>query len=368
MSSDVAARPRIYLNGKFYASPINGVCRVSDRLIRELDLLAEEGAAPSAWDMRLLVPERTNWAPEFRHIVKMPQKRGHTQFWEQALLPFAARDGLLVCLANLAPGLHRRKITMVHDVQFLISPRSYPLKLRLGYRVLIPIGSRTSRLVLTVSHYARESLKTFGYARAERIRVAHNAAEHLQQVPPGEDVLERLNVQPRAYCLVFGSVAAYKNVDVVFAAFGMQALAGLKLVVIGPDAAQLRAGGLVPAGDAVFAGGVDDATLRALYENALCLLFPSLTEGFGLPPLEAMTCGCPVIAAPAGAMPEICRDAVLYADPPDPGSWATEIARLAADPLLREAKIRAGLARAADFSWRKSALHLVDAISDVLKR
>src|SRR4051794_2916567 len=105
-------RPRIYLNGKFYGGAVNGVHRVADRLVRQLDALAEAGAAPSGWDMRLLVPTKKNWSPEFRHIRKVSHPLGHTQLWEQALLPFIASDGVLVCLANLSPWLHRRKLTM----------------------------------------------------------------------------------------------------------------------------------------------------------------------------------------------------------------------------------------------------------------
>ncbi|MFV3464677.1 hypothetical protein ACNJFH_21225, partial [Mycobacterium tuberculosis] len=84
-------RPRLFLNGKFYAGGTNGVHRVADRLLRELDALAVAGEAPARWDMRLLLPRQANWAPRFATIVPMPQWRGHTQLWEQAVLPFAAR-------------------------------------------------------------------------------------------------------------------------------------------------------------------------------------------------------------------------------------------------------------------------------------
>ena len=358
---------RVYFNGKFYSGPINGVHRVADRLLTQLDAMAGEGAAPAGWDMRLLVPAADNWAPEFAHIRKVAQPRGHTQLWEQAVLPFVARGGVLVSLANFAPSLHRRKVTMVHDAQFLISPQSYTRRRRLGYRLLIPIGARTSRTVLTVSHFARDSLESFGFAKRERIAVVHNAAEHIREVVADAAIIDRLALREGRYCVVFGSIATYKNVQVVFDAFARAELAGLQLVVIGPDAQTLRRRGLTPPQDAVFTGGVDDRALRALYESALCLLFPSRTEGFGLPPLEAMTCGCPVIAAPAGAVPEVCRDAVLYADTSDPQSWAAAMLRLTSEPALREAKIAAGLARAADFSWRRSAERVAEAITAALR-
>ena len=137
--------------------------------------------------------------------------------------------------------------------------------------------------------------------------VLHNGADHIREVAPDQAVLARLGLAPRSYALMFGSPKAYKNNAVVFDAFAGGALGALRLVVVGPPRAALEAAGLTPPADAVFAGGCDDAALRALYEHAEALLFPSRTEGFGLPPVEAMLCGCPVIAAPCGAMPRDLR-------------------------------------------------------------
>jgi glycosyltransferase involved in cell wall biosynthesis len=106
-------------------------------------------------------------------------------------------------------------------------------------------------------------------------------------------------------------------------------------------------------------GRVSDPELRALYEGALCLLFPSSYEGFGLPPLEAMWCGCPVIAGPAGAVPEVCGDAALYFDPDGPRSLADAVAKLADDAALRTGLAALGRARAAEFSWEMAARRLL---------
>ncbi len=362
-----AVRPRLFLNGKFYAGATNGVHRVADRLIRELDALAARGERPAGWDMRLLLPARPNWAPALEHVAAVPQRAGHTQAWEQAVLPLAARTGALACFANLAPSFHPRKLTMVHDAQFRLSPDSYPAKLRLGYRLLIPRGARSSRLVATVSDYARDSLATFGIAARTATVVIHNGADHIVETAADPRVLTAHGLTPGGYAVLFGSGARYKNVGVVFDAFARTPPAGIRLVVIGPTRAALAAAGLRAPDDAAFVGGIDDAALRALYEDALCLLYPSRTEGFGLPPVEAMTCGCPVVAAPAGAIPEVCRDAVLYAGMDDAGDWSRAVAALAADPTLRRAKIAAGRARAADFTWRAAGVRLAEALAPLVE-
>ncbi|MCT8003364.1 glycosyltransferase family 4 protein [Sphingomonas sanguinis] len=360
-----AERPKLFLNGKFYSGGTNGVHRVADRLLRELDALAIAGAAPARWDMRLLLPQGANWAPSFAAITPMPQRRGHSQYWEQAILPFTARGGVLASFANLAPGWHPRKVTMVHDAQFLLSPESYARRLRWGYRLLVPRGARSSRVVLTVSDYARDSLATFGIAPAARTQVVHNGADHILDVPADQSVLVEHDLVPGAYAVMFGSASAYKNVRIVFAAFDDPRLAAMPLVVIGPSRRTLEAAGLRPPAGAVFVGGVDDAGLRGLYEGAHCLLYPSRTEGFGLPPVEAMLCGCPVVAAPAGAIPEVCRNAVIYAGMDDVGEWVGGVLALR-EPDRRAARIAAGRERGGQFTWAAAGIRLAEILNRVL--
>jgi glycosyltransferase involved in cell wall biosynthesis len=297
------ARPKLFINGKFYSGATNGVHRVADRLLRELDRLACEGGAPSRWDMRLLVPTVKNWAPAFAAVRVVPQSYGHSQFWEQALLPLRARGGMLANFANLAPAWHPNQLTMVHDAQFRISPNSYPPKLRWGYRALIPRGAKASQLVLTVSDYARDSLATFGIREQQAIRVLPNGGDHILETAADDSIRLANGLRHGEYALMFGSVAAYKNVAVVFDAFARPELAALTLVMVGPSRQGLLDAGLRPPPGALFVGSVDDAGLRSLYEGARCLLYPSRTEGFGLPPVEAMLCGARSSRRRAAPMP-----------------------------------------------------------------
>ncbi len=267
-SVNSSTRPKLFLNGKFYSGVTNGVHRVADRLLRELDRLAGAGEEPAGWDMQLLLPARKNWAPRFDVIRPQPQRGGHTQAWEQAILPFVARRGALASFANLAPSFHPAKLTMVHDSQFRLSPESYPAKLRWGYRALVPLGARSSRIVLTVSDYARDGLATFGIAPRTATQVIHNGADHILETPADDHVLDRHRLTAGGYCVIFGSTAQYKNVAVAFAAFARPELAATALVVIGPSRATLEAAGLIAPAGAVFVGSVNDAALRALYTHA----------------------------------------------------------------------------------------------------
>ncbi|MGH2403479.1 MAG: glycosyltransferase family 4 protein, partial [bacterium] len=118
-------------------------------------------------------------------------------------------------------------------------------------------------------------------------------------------------------------------------------------------------------GKARYLGYVGDAELRALYENAICLVYPSLYEGFGLPPLEAMACGCPVVVSPCGSLPEVCGDAAVYCDPHDPVDIARATATVMGDPTLRSTLKTRGMDRAKHFTWGRTASSLAAVIEEV---
>ncbi|WP_147276241.1 glycosyltransferase family 4 protein [Sphingomonas aracearum] len=356
----------LLFNGKFYAGALNGVHRVADRLIRECD--ARLAAMPERQrpPARLLVPARRTWEPELTAIELVEVAGADSQAWEQMRLPAAAADGVLVNLANLAPVRARRQLLLLHDAQFLFPDSGYPLKQRLGYRWLTPLMARRSSVVLTVSSYSRQMLELLGVAPRTKTAVLYNGADHILDVEPDPAALQRLGLMPGGYALAFGSPKGYKNNAVLFAAFADGAMQPRRLVIVGPDRAALERAGLTPPADTVFAGRCDDAALRTLYAGAHAVLVPSRTEGFGLPPLEAMLCGAPAVIAPAGALPEICRDAAVYADVDDPLAWREAI-RALDDPALRTAKLAAGQARAAQFTWARAGDQLFARLLDLAR-
>lgn len=351
----------VYINGKFYSGDFNGVHRVADLLVQKID---ERLGVPGAPQVTLLLPVRGARVrrPVLRNIAVRELDDAPSQRWEQCRLPALSADGVLVNLANLAPLRHRRKVTLIHDAQFLLPDSSYPPRQRLGYRLLMPRIARSSAAVLTVSHHSRRMLDIMGVSPASRTGVLGNGADHILSTAPDGAVLAAHGLAHRSYALMFGSAKAYKNNAAVFAAYARRAPGGVPLVVVGPTREALVSAGLSPPVGAIFVGPCEDAALRALYMGARCLLCPSRTEGFGLPPLEAMLCGTPVVVAPAGALPEVCRDAALYADVDDPASWAQAIAALDPAESLFARKVEAGLARARQFTWARAGSDLLDTI------
>jgi glycosyltransferase involved in cell wall biosynthesis len=359
-------RPPIYFNGKFYMGALNGVHRVADRLIRECDReLAEipECIRPQAY---LMTSIKAEWVPELR-VIRRRNYPKTNQIWEQIALPIAARDGVLVNLANLAPIVHRNKITMIHDVQFLFKDCGYPARQRLGYRWLTPLLGRSSSVTLTVSEYSRRLLDHYAISDAGRTFVIANGADHILDAREDHGLRQKLGLAPLSYVVMFGSTKGYKNNATPFRAFQSGAAEPTRLVVIGPRRQELEAAGLQPPPGTIFAGRPDDHDLKGLLSGALAILFSSRTEGFGLPPLEAMLCDCPVIVSPAGAIPEACGDAAIYAGTDRPDEWSDAINRLRTDPELRARKIEQGHRQAARFTWRNAGSNLMRVINDVAR-
>ncbi len=163
---------------------------------------------------------------------------------------------------------------------------------------------------------------------------------------------------PARHLLFVGGADPHKNLALLADVLSRPAARALPpLVVAGPSAAPWR-GGAPPAARLV--PHPTDEQLVELYRGALALLVPSRNEGFGLPALEAMACGCPVIAADAGALPEVCGDAAILLDPEDGAAWLDATLALAADPVRRTALRDAGLARARSFTWERAARALLD--------
>src|SRR6202035_871646 len=149
------------------------------------------------------------------------------------------------------------------------------------------------------------------------------------------------------FVLLVGSKAPHKNVAILYSIAADLAARGIHVVVAGGEDANVyarqRSGLLLP--NVRHLGRVSDDDLAFLYEHALCLVFPSRTEGFGLPVLEAMALACPVISSDAASLPEVCGEAALYASPDITAPWLAAIERIASDPALRERLIAAGLKR-----------------------
>jgi len=356
----------ICFNGKFLSANPTGVHRVAEELILALGTLVENDAQlAKLLNAEILMPKdakrRLSASPfEHRTIGKLTW-----QPWEQFELPFYTKRKLLVSLCNLGPISTSNAITMIHDAQVFISPDSYSRAFRTWYQFALPRLGKKNKKILTVSNYSKDQLQKWNIAPAEKIEVIHNGVDHILSTGRDETVLSKLGLKTNGYCVGLSNTQAHKNIKVAIEAFQRPELSDSKLVLFGgAKKEQFEELGVSVPSNVVFAGYVADTELRSLLENAAAMVFPSLTEGFGLPPLEAMLLGTPAICAPCGALPEVCGDMTEYVDANDSAAWASAIQNMMGEN--QDHRIQAGRSHAEKFTWEAAAQKLADIVVDCL--
>lgn len=259
------------------------------------------------------------------------------------------------------PGRGQRLVVTVHDVAFRVYPSLFPAPWRLLFRTGTRRAVKNADAVITVSEHTAGDLIRFYGADPEKLHVVPLAASLPTTAEDPAPALDRLNVR-RPYVLFVGTLEPRKNLVRLVRAYRRAVAAqGLphRLVLAGPLGwhhhrllAEVRAGG---PGEVILTGRTAPADLDALYRGADAFCYPSLYEGFGLPVLEAMVRGTPVVCSNASSLPEVAGDAALMVDPRSSAGLTSALGRVLGDPQERKRMSEAGLDRAARFSWEQTA-------------
>lgn len=357
-------RPVIYVNGRFITQPLSGVQRFAIEICHALARVSSAQGRPAPL---ILLPDAQITEQDAPNLPRRTVGRRHGQIWEQCELPLAARHGVLINLGNTAPLWGRRQIVIIHDAGVFGHPESYSWKFRLWYRFLHFFLCRTRTRLVTVSEFSRAELSRYLRIPASRITVIGEGADHIARVTPDTTILARHDLKSQRFVLAVGNLAPHKNLTRLDALARALSLRGIPLVISGSvnNAVFNSNGTQVLPKPATYVGRVSDAELRALYDAAACFVFPSLYEGFGLPPLEAMACGCPVVTADIPVLHEVCADAALYADPTDPEDISRSVVRILDTPALAQELRAAGTMRAASFTWDRAAQALLQIAQDI---
>lgn len=317
--------------------------------------------------------------PNFRACA---DRSGNYSLQEQLTIPldiWRARPDLFhaphYVLPPLTPG---KTVVTIHDCIHLRFPQYLPSRLAHWYaQVFLSRAASKAARVITVSEASKRDIIHFLHTPADKIEVVYNGFDERLTSPSADDearVRDRFQLDA-PFVLYAGNIKPHKNVDRLIEAFAQLRSRGMdnvKLLIIGDDISKysnLRR--LVHRHQlhqqVRFLGFVSTDTLAALYQLARVFVFPSLYEGFGLPPLEAMANGTPVITSNVSSLPEVVGDAALLIDPLDAQSIADAMYRVLTDAALRADLVRRGHERVKAFSWERSVARTHEIYMDVVR-
>jgi glycosyltransferase involved in cell wall biosynthesis len=368
-------KPLVLINGLFLTETLRGVQRYATEMVRALSRLKHR--------YRILM-----LAPRGRLLRTLPDVMQDTfpltgALWEQFRLPLLAKRlkaSLLYCPCNRAPLVKSNipLIMTIHDAAVFSGPEWFTKSFQLLYHNYFPRVGKISNKVITCSNFAKNDLLKYGIAFEEKIRVIYEGSDHMNgnsmfKKKSSDLPLKNLPLNGKHYVLNLGSRDPRKNVKLLCDAWKTipeEVKQGRILAIAGGkffnNFADEKISGVPD--DVIFLGYISEEQLSPLYNNADSFVFPSLYEGFGLPPLEAMACGTPVLASHSASLPEVCGGAALYCDPYNIDEVTNKLIQMLTDKSLREDLRQKGLERARSFTWGKAAQQLITIFEEVIDR
>lgn len=349
----------IVVNCRFLAQDITGVQRFAEEVTTSLLRLRS--------DVVLLAPPGEIRTDRIGNTPVQQVGIHHGHLWEQWDLPRTLSQipgkPLLLSLMNTGPVFHRNQVVTHHDVTYVRHPQTYSARFRHAYRLLSWLTLRSARAVLTVSEFSRREISEIYRLPPEKLTVVPNAAaQGFHQSADAEG-------QP-PYFLAVSSLLPHKNLEFLVRSFQRYAAESgtktrLKLVGGQPKGIAGHNGPGQASTSVEYLGRVDDEQLRRLYSRARAFVFPSLYEGFGIPPLEAQASGVPVLASDAEALKEVLGRSARYFVKDSVASLLSGIRELDTDPAQRQDLRALGDQNILKYSWGRSAAMVNEVLSRV---
>jgi glycosyltransferase involved in cell wall biosynthesis len=351
-------------NGRFLSRPVTGVERFATETLRALDHNWPDWMP--GLRMVVAIPKGTPQRLPLKHATYMEVGRLQGHAWEQLELARFLPDARLVSLCNTAPIFRAKQSVVIHDAAVFSLPHAYGWKFRLAYKLLHHALARSGAKLLTVSEFSRKELHRWLKVPEHDIAVLPEGGDHATRWGADDDILSKHDLLRRPYVLAVSSNHLGKNFSLVARTILTLEDPGFDVVVAGGgNAAVFTQQGVDLPSFVKRVGYVSDEALASLYRHAACFVFPSIYEGFGLPPLEAMTLGCPVLASTAGSIPEVCGDAAMYFDPASEASLKGALHEVMGQPALSKQVAREkSLRQSGRWTWEKAGMALATHLKD----
>lgn len=349
----------IYINARFLTQKTTGVQRFAIEVSKHLKLLLP--------DLKFVSPKNIiqKELADYFNVETFGSFSSH--LWEQVELPIFLKNKnspLLINFGNTAPLTYKNQLVSIHDLSFIVNPKWFSKSFALFYSFVIPRIAKKSLRVITVSENSKKDI-------IEKVGIKESKIDVLYCDVPAEfkqNNQKSTNIYGE-YILAVSSLDPRKNFGRLIEAFNKLSLPNIKLVIVGSVNnvfSDVNIKKLIQDNQLItFTGYVDQEELPGLYKNAKLFIYPSLYEGFGIPPLEAMICGCPTIVANVASLPEICGEASYYVDPYSIDDISQGMKELTSNESLRQELIVKGYVRVSHFNWESSAKQLVNIIENI---
>jgi glycosyltransferase involved in cell wall biosynthesis len=360
---------KILINGRFLTQKVTGVQRTAYEILKQLDILLEK---PENNDVsfEILTPYNFNEKDIIINlknikIKKLSRLNGH--LWEQFVLPFYSFNHKLINFCNTAPLFKRKQIVYLYDAAVFSRPEGYSKSFVIWYRFLFRVLSLITKRIITVSHFSKLELIKYIPMIEKKIIVSYLGSDHIDPVKDDDSILEKYKIKKNQYFFAVSSLNPNKNFKIILNALKKIKMTNIQVVIAGGTNNKVfSSSGRINDENIITTGYVSDNELKTLYKNARCFIFPSIYEGFGLPPLESMRLGTPVLASNAASIPEICGEAAIYFNPQHADDLIDAINKVEFRRINIEDLIIKGKERSEIFNWSKTANDLLNVIREDL--
>lgn len=342
---------KIYVNARFLTQQTTGVQRFAAEISKQLASLYQ--------NIEFISPPQiiNHDIAKVLNVKIVGKHSGHR--WEQLELPKFLKNQnnpVLLNLANTAPYFYSNSFVVIHDLAVYDFPQSYSIGFKTFYKILLPKIAKNAIKLFTVSDFSRSRIKEILHQDSLIIK---NGVDDKFSFNP--------SVKKEKFILAVSSQDPKKNFSRLIEAFCLSGIRDYELKVIGSQNRNFRKSDFpVKAENINFAGYVSDEELKVLYSKATAFVYPSLYEGFGIPPLEAMASGCPTLVSDIPSLKEVCGDASIYFNPLDTNEIARKIEKVCYYPETQTYLIEKGLQNVNKFSWKSSAEKLLKSVLEAV--
>lgn len=336
---------KVAFNGLLFTQRQTGVMRFAREILLELDKIA----LPD--EFVLVVPEYAKKTPDYENIKVVKYGNVKGSLWEQISFPkYLKKNKLKGFNFNNTSPVFRPSATVIHDIAYKLHPEfgtSFHGRLsNLYHKIIYKKLAKSKEEIYTVTYFSKFQLIDFYKISPNRIHVIGNAWQHINRIGTDDSVLKKHNLQPKGFYFTLGSMSIMKNTEWVLKVAEKNpectfVLAGAKSKSTRDDFAQMK--------NVIYLGFVSDEQVKSLLQNCRAFIYPSVYDGFGIPPLEALSQGAEVICSSAACLPEVYRNSVHFIDP-----YNTDVDI----ELLMKEKIDNAESVLNRYSWEKSANEL----------